>query len=345
MSERPPPDAGERARLEALERYRILDTAPEQAFDDLTLLAAKICEAPIALLSLVDAKRQWFKSRVGLDMAETARSVAFCDHAIRQTGLFVVSDAHGDERFAANPLVTGEPGIRFYAGAPLVTGDGHALGTLCVIDRVPRHLTPAQVEALQALRRQAMAQLELRKAVGELSAALDARRDAELRQQQLIDELRQSLEHVQKLSGLLPYCSACELNLVIPADPSAVDEVTEGVMRVLRDKGMAGKDDHHVELALQEALSNAVRHGCQNDPTKHIQCVVTCDASGDVVIVVRDPGPGFDASTVPNPTEEANLFKPSGRGVFLINQLMDEVRFDDGGREIRMTKRGQGQGE
>lgn len=342
MTEKTPSGEIERARLEALKRYRVLDTRSEQAFDDLTLLASQVCETPIALVSLVDAKRQWFKSKVGFAMSETSRSVAFCDHAIRQPGLFVVADAQQDERFSDNPLVVSEPGIRFYAGAPLVTPDGHALGTLCVMDRVPRSLTPDQVDALQALRRQAMAQLELRRTVVELAAALEAQQEAERRQRQLIDELRHQLENVQKMSALLPYCSACEMNLVIPADPSAVDRVTEGVMRVLRDKGMAGRDDEHVELALHEALANAVRHGCRNDPTKEIQCVVTCDASGDVMIVVRDPGPGFDVATVPNPTESGNLLKTSGRGVFLINQLMDEVRFGDGGREIRMTKRSQG---
>ena len=163
----PPIPANDVARVAALRALGILDTPPEPNYDDLTRLAAQICQVPIALISLVDADRQWFKARVGLDPAETPRELSFCAHAIAepQTDVFVVPDASADPRFAANALVTGAPHIRFYAGTPLVTHDGWALGTLCVIDRVPRQLTPDQLHALTTLRRHILDALELRRII------------------------------------------------------------------------------------------------------------------------------------------------------------------------------------
>ncbi|MEY3481870.1 MAG: hypothetical protein RIQ71_2645 [Verrucomicrobiota bacterium] len=154
----------ESARQRALDDLGLLDTPAEQEFDDITLLASFICDTPIALISLVDKDRQWFKSRVGLEIAETPRDIAFCAHAILDDDIFEVSDAAADERFADNPVVTGEPHLRFYAGVPLKTLDDHNVGTLCVIDRKPRRLSEQQRSALRALGRQIMRLVELRKA-------------------------------------------------------------------------------------------------------------------------------------------------------------------------------------
>lgn len=156
----------EEQRLEELYSYDILDTMPEEMFDDITALASYICQTPVALMSLVDRDRQWFKSSVGLDVPETHRDLAFCAHAVWDPSeTLVVEDAAHDNRFSNNPLVRSDPPIRFYAGAPLMTSSGNAMGTLCVIDRVPRELVQDQLDSLEALSRMVMAQLEMRKAL------------------------------------------------------------------------------------------------------------------------------------------------------------------------------------
>lgn len=152
-------------RLEALHRYNILDTSREAEFDDLTCLAAYICQAPIAVVTFVDADRQWFKSEVGLGVSETPRNVSICTHAIRNKDILIVPDLMKDERFVHNPLITGEPHLRFYAGVPLETNDGFALGTICVLDTQPRELDEQQKAALRSLARQVMALLELRRSI------------------------------------------------------------------------------------------------------------------------------------------------------------------------------------
>ncbi|MGB3295787.1 MAG: GAF domain-containing protein [Phormidesmis sp.] len=179
----------ESARLQALRQYSILDTPSEQVYDDITALAAFICDVPIALISLVDADRQWFKSKLGLEVSETSRDVSFCAHAILDEGIMVVKDALSDERFATNTLVTCAPNIRFYAGVPLILADGYPLGTLCVIDHRPRELSAAQIKTLEALARQVVVQIELQRVSAQLADAL---------------------AKVDAMAGLIPICSYCK---------------------------------------------------------------------------------------------------------------------------------------
>lgn len=328
------------ARLQALRSYKILDTDPEKPFDDLAILASHICETPIALITLIDSDRQWFKSRIGVEIRETPLEVSFCAVAIQQPDLFIVPDATKDPRFSSNPFVVSDPKVRFYAGAPFTSSDGHPLGTLCVVDMVPRELTVGQQNALLALSRQVQAQFELRKNLMELRAALKERDRAETERDHTIIELQHALEHVQRLSGLLPACSACKLDVTIPANPNAISGVVDGVMQIAREMKCAEGNEFQIELALREALANAIVHGCHNDSTKKVECCVACTEQSDVVIVVRDPGAGFTPAAVPDPLAAENLCSTHGRGIYLINQLMDEVSFERNGAEIRMRKAG-----
>jgi two-component sensor histidine kinase len=191
-------------RLSALRSYRILDTPPEPDFDDIVLLASQVCGAPVAAISLVDDRRQWFKAEVGLGTREIPIEASLCAAAALRPGLTLIPDTTKDPRFAAHPLVTDEPFLRFYAGAPLETADGLLLGTLCVLDHAPRDLSPEQAAALKALARQVMGQLELRRAIVERDEALEASRRAEARQGLLVRELHhRTRNHLATLQALL----------------------------------------------------------------------------------------------------------------------------------------------
>jgi PAS domain S-box-containing protein len=183
-----PIPANEVPRLDALRGFDILDTAPDEAFDDLVRLAAKVCSTPIALVSLVDQDRQWIKSKVGLDIAEAPREMSVCAHAILEHDVCVIPDLAADPRFSANPMVTSGPQLRFYAGAPLVTREGLALGMVCVLDHQPRELSEEQKSLLRSLARQ----VELRRELKELARAIAERDEAQ-------KELRSSEHRLQAI--------------------------------------------------------------------------------------------------------------------------------------------------
>ncbi|MDB6127097.1 MAG: hypothetical protein JWM35_993 [Verrucomicrobia bacterium] len=182
-----PPD--EVDRLTALESYEILDTAPERNLDDIAKIASVICRSPISAITFIDRDRQWFKASVGLSVTETAREDAFCAHTILTSDMLIVEDATRDPRFSDNPHVTGEPKIRFYAGAPLITPENFRLGSLCVIDRTPRSLTTEERGALESLSRLIVTELELRR---------------------ISRDLAHAVREVKSLTGLVPICSYCK---------------------------------------------------------------------------------------------------------------------------------------
>ena len=206
MKARLPQD--EEARLEALHRYRILDTEAEEVYDNVARLATHLCGVPMSAVSLVDEDRQWFKARVGLETRQTARDVSFCAHAIDGRDVLVVPDMIEDERFSDNPFVASPSGIRFYAGAPLVTPDGHAVGTLCVMDRRPGSLSSAQADALQALGRHVIAQMETRRAAAGQALVLASLEDAAKTGQAHAETVSLAMTYVFETAPVKAYLSS-----------------------------------------------------------------------------------------------------------------------------------------
>ena len=257
----------ESERLRALRDYGILDTLPEQEYEDIVRLAALICATPIALVSLVDSDRQWFKAKVGLNASETSRETAFCAHALLQPDqLLLIPDTRRDPRFADNPLVTDAPNIHFYAGAPLKTSAGHVLGTLCVVDTKPRELSPEQQEALFALSRQVIGQLDMRIKLNELEQAQRQLREVAAHQERIKEEERTRIareihdELGGVLTGIKSYLSFAIDSAQrggLDADPHLIkasglaDSAIETVRRVITDLRPSVLDQLGIWAALE----------------------------------------------------------------------------------------------
>lgn len=312
-------------RLEALRRYDLLDTPAEATFDDITALCAELLDVPIALITLVDADRQWFKSRVGLDMDQTARSVAFCDHAIREPLPFVVPDAMADPRFRDNPLVTDDPNIRFYAGVQLRSSDGHALGTLCAIDREPREPTEREMKLVIRLARQVEAHFELRRRARALEHRLQVKeavqRDKERLAAMVVHDLR------NPIGGIL-LAATMMLEDADEATGSVLNEITllatdaQDMLADVLDICLADTGELRVRLTLQgldESVSAALRS-------------VTRLAEAQGVTVACDVAPGAlraDADlvrrTLGNLMENAIRHAPKGTTVRVTASIRDDA--------------------
>ncbi len=230
-----PTPTNEESRLEALRELKVLDSAPEQAFDDLTRLAAQVCSTPFAMLSLVDKDRQWVKSKVGLEFTEIPRDVSICAHAILAREAVVIPDLTADPRFAGNPFVTGPPNLRFYAGAPLLTKDGYALGTLCVSDRVPHEMSSEQKSLLESLARQAAAQFELRRELKDLARVIVERDEAQ----------KELLSSERRLQAILDSTTAVVYAKDRQGRYLVINRQFEELFHITR-KHIVGKTDHDV---------------------------------------------------------------------------------------------------
>jgi signal transduction histidine kinase len=332
-----PKPENEEERLRWLKQCEILDTQSEQAYDDLTLLAAQICGVPIALVSLVDAGRQWFKSHHGLAATETPRELAFCAHAILADDLFVVEDASRDSRFADNPLATGDPNVKFYAGAPLILRDNIRLGTLCVIDNKARTLTPQQQQSITALARQAVSLIELRLKVNELQRMDDAKDEFV---SMVSHELRTPLTSISGSLSLLRHSLASALE---PTPRQMLDIAyrnTERLLNIVNDiLELSRLDAGRLELQRQWVdITDLTRQAVDLNRSycEKCQCSISSDTiSGTQTLQVwGDPQRLMQVLT--NLISNAAKFTDAG------DTLQVSVAREDGHVRVSVTDHGQG---
>ena len=315
MEAAPLPD-NEDERLAELLSYDVLDTEAEQLFDDLTTLASQICDTPIALISLIDPDRQWFKSRVGLDAEETSREIAFCSHAILQDDVFEIPNASLDPRFHDNPLVTGAPDIRFYAGAPLVSPSGHAIGTLCTIDRKPRKLTESQKTSLQTLSKSVVAHLELKRKNRELERTSQFRSDF---LSYVSHEIRTPLNAINTFSRLL---EGEAQKLKLPESfTTPLSHVTQSGERLLEIVNSV-LDIKQIEAGKMRVMPRAVS---THDFFTHLFSLTKIRA--------EDGGIMF-TSTIDSSVPDTLFFDDTKFGQVSLNLLSNAIKFTNPGKSV-----------
>jgi len=306
-------------RLDSLKAYSILDTIPEKEFDEITALASFICKTPISLISLIDEKRQWFKSKKGLEANETPRELAFCAHAINTPNeLFIVPDSRKDDRFYDNPLVKDAPDVIFYAGVPLISGNGLPLGTLCVIDNTPRELDGEQIQALQYLANQVSRLLEKRKEQMKMQMLI---KELENKNHSLNNfvriaahDLKSPLHCISMLSDLylsdnLDKMDSEGLEMIknIKNASSELSELIDGIMKYSMDASVISKEKKSInflfsesaqiytnQTALEQILINIISNSIKyNDKENTVVNIEFEEASDYFVLIISDNGPGI----------------------------------------------------
>lgn len=265
-------------RLAALHSYHLLDTPPNPDLDEVTSLAASVCNTPMALVTLVDESRQWFMSRVGVDIQETPRELSFCAHAIHRNETMVIPDAHKDQRFADNPLVTSPPRIRFYAGAPLFTPDNQGLGTLCVLDRKPRTLSALQLQALSVLRRDVMNIMQLQQQQNEIRMLLaEAESFGYACSHDLVAPLRRIVGFSRMLSeDFGPALQGGGENLLARIEKSALDmrDLVDGLLSLAQvSRAVLNRSS----VNLSEMAAEIVTELRREDPQRQVEILIQPD--------------------------------------------------------------------